>query len=170
MLLDAEYAPPPETSGEMRDRQRDLAERELPSIFKVRGPLPSQGRTTTPLAATDDLTIQLKIYASGGENELHPHLHEDHSFIVLQGTVRFYDADGVMGNLEPNEGIMLPRGCFYWFHATSDEPLVMIRVGTPEMAQQDEPSRINLDGSPMAGDSKENKSVPVKFLADQYFG
>ena len=75
-----------------------------------------------------------------------------------------------MANLGRNEGILLPRGCFYWFHATSKEPLVMIRVGTPEAAKQDAPSRINIDGSPMAGGSVENKSVPVKYLDGQFFG
>jgi mannose-6-phosphate isomerase-like protein (cupin superfamily) len=170
MMLTTEYSPPPATSKEQRSRQKDMAANDQPALFQVKGPLLAQGRTTTPLAATDDLTIQLKIYASGGENELHAHPHEDHSFIVLQGTVRFYDRDGEMGNLGPNEGIMLPRGCFYWFHATSDEPLVMIRVGTPEAVKLNALSRINIDGSPMAGDSAENKSVPVKFLEDEYFG
>ena len=136
----------------------------------MKGPLLAEGRTTTPLAATEDMTIQLKIYASGGENELHAHPHEDHSFIVLKGTAQFYDRDGEMGNIGPNEGILLPRGCFYWFHATGDETLVMIRVGTPEAAKQEAPSRINIDGSPMAGGSVENKSVPVKFLEGEIFG
>ena len=93
-----------------------MAAKVSPTLFQVKGPLLAEGRTTTPLAATEDMTIQLKIYASGGENELHAHPHEDHSFIVLQGTVLFYDKDDKMANLGPNEGIILPRlrgaGCY----------------------------------------------------------
>ena len=169
-MLRTEYSPPPATSEERIARQKDMAAKSTPTVFQVKGPLLAQGCTTTPLAATEDLTIQLKIYASEGENELHAHPGEDHSFIVLQGTALFYDKDGEMGNLGPNEGIMLPRGCFYWFHATSDEPLVMIRIGTPEADKLEAPSRINIDGNPMHGGSKENKSVPVKYLEDQFFG
>ena len=169
-MLTTEYSPPPATFKERLSRQNDMAAKDQPTLFQVKGPLLAEGRTTTPLAATEDMTIQLKIYASGGENELHAHPHEDHSFIVLKGTVRFYDRDGEMANFGRNEGILLPRGCFYWFHATSKEPLVMIRVGTPEAAKQDAPSRINIDGSPMAGGSVENKSVPVKYLDGQFFG
>ncbi len=169
-MLRTEYLPPPATSKERIARQKDMAAKSTPTVFQVKGPLLAQGRTTTPLAATKDLTIQLKIYASEGENELHAHPGEDHSFIVLQGTALFYDKDGEMGNLRPDEGAMLPRGCFYWFHATSDEPLVMIRIGTPEADKLEAPSRINIDGNPMHGGSKENKSVPVKYLEDQFFG
>lgn len=169
-MLNTEYSPPPETSKECLERQQKMAECATPTLFQVKGPLLAQGRTTTPLAATEDLTIQLKIYASGGENELHAHPGEDHSFIVLQGSVRFFDPDGEMGDLGPNEGIMLPAGCLYRFHATSEEPLVMIRVGTPEAAKVGSPSRINIDGKPMPGGSKENKSVPVKYLEGQIFG
>ena len=169
MLLTPEYSPPPANSEERISRQKDMAENSTPTVFQVKGPLLKQGRTTTPLAATEDLTIQLKIYASGGENELHAHPDEDHSFIVLQGTVRFYDQDGEMGNLGPNEGIMLPRGCFYWFNATSEEPLVMIRVGTPEAAKHKKPTRINIDGGPLPGGSIENKSVPVIYSEGEYF-
>jgi mannose-6-phosphate isomerase-like protein (cupin superfamily) len=170
IMLTTEYLPPPANSKERIARQKDMAANSAPTLFQVKGPLLAEGRTTTTLAATNDLTIQLKIYASEGENELHAHPGEDHSFIVLQGTVLFYDQDGEMGNLGPNEGIMLPRGCFYWFHATSDEPLVMIRVGTPEAAKLDQPNRININGNPMHGGSEENKSVPVKYLEGQFFG
>lgn len=169
-MLKTEVSLPPATSKERIRRQKDLAAKVTPPLFQVKGPLLAQGRTTTPLVATEYLTIQLKIYASEGENELHSHPDEDHSFIVLQGTALFYGRNGEMTNLGANEGIMLPRGCFYWFHATSDQPLVMIRVGTLEGAKLKKPSRINIDGNPMGGDLVENKSVPVKYLAGEFFG
>ena len=53
---------------------------------------------------------------------------------------------------------------------TSDEPLVMIRVGTPNHKKQPEPTRIGRDGKELRGDSKENKTVPVIFKEGALFG
>ena len=74
--------------------------------FRMRTPLTSKGRLDTVLAQADELQIRIKCYAEGGENVLHAHLKEDHSFIVLQGQARFYDGDDtsqVLGrNKSPN--------------------------------------------------------------------
>jgi hypothetical protein len=53
---------------------------------------------------------------------------------------------------------MLPAGVYYWFEATSEEPLVMLRV---DNAQKPGDDRLNIDGKPMPGNSVENKTVPV---------
>ena len=64
------------------------------SFFKMRAQLLDQGRTNTLMAKTDNMWATLKVYASGGENGLHTHPNEDHTFLVLQGKARYYDADG----------------------------------------------------------------------------
>jgi len=170
-MLDApEFAAAAMSNTELRDRQQGLADNTKPSVFKVRGKLLEQGRTDTPLAATDNLTIRLKIYASGGENELHAHPFEDHSFVILQGLAEFYGPEGEAIKLGAHEGIMLPKGNLYWFNATSEEPLVMLRIGNPNYKKMGTPGRINAEGKEMRGDSEENKTVPIIFKADEYFG
>ena len=62
-----EILPPAIGSDELRRRQSELAENSKPAVFNVAGQLLAQGRTDTPLAATEDLSIRLKIYAEGGE-------------------------------------------------------------------------------------------------------
>lgn len=62
-----------------------LAQKKTPSFFHLTAPLPSTGRTNQVLGATDMLSVVLKTYAEGGENELHAHPNEDHVFVVLQG-------------------------------------------------------------------------------------
>ena len=170
MLDVPEFAAAALSNTELHDRQRDQAEDTKPSVFKVKGKLLDQGRTDTPLATTDDLTIRLKIYASGGENELHAHPFEDHSFILLQGSAKFYGPEGETIELGPYEGIMLPKGNLYWFNATSEEPLVMLRIGNPNHSKMGTPNRINAEGNEMRGDSEENKAVPIIFKDDEYFG
>lgn len=165
-----EVIPPAIGSDELQRRQTALAENTKPTIFNVAGQLLARGRTDTPLAATEDLSIRLKIYAEGGENELHAHPGEDHSFIVLQGSVRFYDPDGGETVLGANQGILLPRGTMYWFTAIEGEPLVMLRIGTPNFQKLPQPNRIDAEGRPMRGDSKENKSVPPEFLEGRFYG
>ena len=157
-------------NDELRRQAMALAENKRPSVFKLRGQLLEQGRTDTMLAATEELTLRLKIYASGGENALHAHTSEDHSFIILQGSARFYGPDGDAIELGRYEGIMLPKGNYYRFHATGDEPLVMIRIGNPNYGKQPKPTRINVHGEEMRGDSKENKKVEVIFRDGEFFG
>ena len=162
--------PPAIGSDELKRRQSELAENTAPTVFNVAGQLLARGRTDTPLAATEDLSIRLKIYAEGGENELHAHPGEDHSFIVLQGQVRFFDPDGEETVLGANQGIMLPRGNMYWFTAIEREPLVMLRIGSPNYQKLPEIDRTDADGNPMRGDSKKNKSVPIEFLEGKFDG
>ena len=162
--------PPAIGSDELKKRQSELAANDKPTVFNVAGQLLARGRTDTPLAATEDLSVRLKIYAEGGENELHAHPGEDHSFIVLQGRVRFYGPSDEETVLEANQGIMLPKGNMYWFTAIPGEPLVMLRIGTPNYQKQPSPNRVDADGNPMRGDSKKNKSVPIEFLDGEYYG
>ena len=172
-MLDApEFVPASLTNTDMRQREADLADQKTPYVFALKGRLLEQGRTDTVLAATDDLTIRLKIYASGGENELHAHPHEDHSFMILQGSARFFGPEDEEIELGKYQGIMLPKGKFYKFFATSKEPLVMIRVGNPshdKMTAMGGAARVNIKGEEMKGDSKENKHVEVIFK-DEVFG
>lgn len=75
-MLDApQFTPPALTNKEMKEQEVALSDKKTPYAFSLKGQLLDQGRTDSVLAATDDLTIRLKIYASGGENELHAHPH-----------------------------------------------------------------------------------------------
>lgn len=165
-----EFMPPALSTKEIYARQTELARNKKPSTFKLSAQLLDQGRTDTPLAATDDLVLRLKVYASGGENELHAHTEEDHSFIILQGTARFHGPDGEMAELGANEGVMLPKGSFYRFNATGAEPLVILRVSSPNQGPDGGQNRIDRDGAIMQGDSKANRTVAVRFREDAYFG
>ena len=143
-------------------------EKKQASFFKMRAQLLDQGRTNTLMARTDNMWATLKVYASGGENGLHTHPNEDHTFIVLQGKARYYDADGGHVDVSKHEGIMLPAGAYYWFEAISKEPLVLIRIGC-RVGNSDGSGRLNARGEPMPGESKENKRVPVVYREGEFF-
>ena len=143
-------------------------QKKKPSFFKMRTQMLEKGRTNTLLAKTENMWATLKVYASGGENGLHTHPNEDHTFLVLQGKARYYDADGNHVDVAKHEGIMLPAGAYYWFEAISKEPLVLIRIGC-RVGPQDASGRLNIRGEPMPGDSKENKRVPVVYRDGEYF-
>ena len=99
------------------------------STFSIGGPYLSEGRVNIDLARTDLLTLSLKINAEGGENAVHMHLNEDHSFVVLEGEVTFFDEHGVGTTLGQYEGIMIPKGAFYRYLNTGDRNLFLLRVG-----------------------------------------
>ena len=143
--------------------------RPQPTLFKMQAPLLDKGRSNTPLAHTSNMWATLKVYASGGENGLHTHPNEDHTFIIMQGRARYYGPEGVIGERGPLEGIMLPAGAYYWFEAISDEPLVILRVGC-RIGMQDPGGRLNIKGESMPGDSPENKQTEVKVREGAVFG
>lgn len=136
--------------------------------YKLRGQLLKQGRTDTTVAETDLMEVRLKIYASGGENALHTHADEDHTFLILQGSARFYDEDNNPTDIGKNGGMFVPAGVFYRFEATSTEELVMFRVSAKDPTF-DGPSRLNIHGKLMDGHSTENKTVPVIYKDGKFF-
>jgi mannose-6-phosphate isomerase-like protein (cupin superfamily) len=104
----------------------------VPSFFQLRTQLPAAGRSDLPIAATERMTVILKSYAEGGENEIHAHPHEDHVFVVLQGQASFQGPRGELKVAVAYDGVVLPAGTFYRFISSGDVPLVMLRVGCAE--------------------------------------
>ncbi len=123
--------------------------------YRLRAPLLSQGRMDTVMAETDNMQVRLKVYAQGGENALHTHLDQDHTFVVLQGEARFWDETGETKVYGRNEGIMLPRGAYYRFESCGNVPLVMLRVAARNGPRTGD-DRIAPDGHPLPGNSEEN--------------
>ena len=102
-------------------------------LFSMRNtPLLEQGTTYDPLATAENLWVNLKVYASGGENALHAHGGEDHAFIVLQGKATFTFGDGRTSVVGVHEGVMIPKNVSYKFEADEAENLVMLRMGGGE--------------------------------------
>jgi len=136
-----------------------------PQTFQLKTQLLSKGRSDYVLARTDLMSIRIKCYAQGGENVLHAHPGEDHTFIVLAGKAKFFGKDGEVAELTKNRGILLPRGCYYKFRSCGDEPLVLLRVGAEK--EKLKVDRIGTDGISLPGLSKANKhedGVPIEGL------
>ena len=140
-----------------------------PTVFRLHAQLLDQGRSNTMLAETDNMWATLKVYASGGENGLHAHPHEDHLFVIMQGSARFFGPKDETIDLGKFQGIMLPAGTYYRFLSTGEEPLVLMRVGC-QAGPGDAVDRLNIKGEPMSGDSEENGRVAMIPRPDAYFG
>ena len=140
------------------------------TVFTLKqAPVLSAGRFDTIVARSNDLIARIKVYAEGGENALHTHLHEDHVFLVLAGQATFH-----LGRAERQvvvnrfEGVMLPAGAYYYFTSTGDENLVMFRVATTTRAAEGE--RLGPDGLPLPGHSAKNKHVEGVPVEGKFFG
>lgn len=147
-----------------------LAARKTPTFVHLRAQLPTQGRTNQILAATPLMSVVLKTYAQGGENELHAHTNEDHVFIVLQGGATFHGPNGETREVRANDCVMVPSGALYWFAAADGvEPLVMVRVGAALDVSKDVTARVDETGASLNGFSEANKEVPL-ILGEKWFG
>lgn len=153
---------------EWRQKLRDKAKTTGPSFLHMHAQLPSVGRTNIVLGATPTMSVVLKTYATGGENEIHAHPHEDHVFVVLQGGAEFYGPNNETKLVKQNDCVLMPKGTLYRFQATEGEPLVMLRVGAIPDDSFDPLERVDAGGAPFSGFSAENKEVaPV--LSDKWF-
>jgi len=134
--------------------------------FGLKTPLLSQGRTNKVLAQTDLLKLRIKVYAEGGENGLHTHHDEDHAFIILQGQATFHDEAGNATVVNKYEGIMLPKGAYYYFQSTGDENLVLLRAGAGRKPEGG--YRLGTHGRPLT--REENKHIPGVPIPGEFFG
>ncbi len=155
---------------EMRKQREAVTEASPPpTFFKLRAELLKQGRTTDLVADTDNMRVHIKVYASGGENGLHNHTDEDHFHLVLEGSARFYGPRGEEIDCGKYEAIMLPAGSFYRFNATSEEPLILLRVGC-KAAPTSEHNRQNIYGEPLPTEAPGNGQVEVIPRTGEYWG
>jgi mannose-6-phosphate isomerase-like protein (cupin superfamily) len=120
------------STEQFRQTLHTLAGNTKPSLFSLRTRALKGGSTDKVLSATPNQWVQIKCYASGGENALHAHLHEDHTFIVLQGEALFKGPNGEEECLGRYKGITIPKGNHYSFNVTSAENLVLLRFASPD--------------------------------------
>jgi mannose-6-phosphate isomerase-like protein (cupin superfamily) len=158
----------PETSEALHTAIEARSRDGAPTFFKLEARLPLDGRANLPMATSANMWVVLKTYASGGENELHAHPNEDHTFVILQGAARFFGPGGEEKVIGAGEGVLLPRGTFYWFQTTSVEPMVLLRVGSSS-AEGDRFERVDVYGETMQGDDPRNKKKPL-ILSDRWYG
>lgn len=150
----------------------NTTEQTTPTVttYSMKVPLLTSGRTNEVLAATDNVEVRAKVYAEGGENALHTHLDEDHTFFVLDGQATFHGPDGQTTVVGRHEGIMIPAGAFYRFQSTGETNLVLLRFGADVVAPEGTGApRIGPDGLPLEGKDPRNKAVPPQ-LSGAVFG
>lgn len=161
----------PATSyGDIKRQQAEKAMVKEPSAFKVRAQLLQAGRTDAVLAASEHLTLRLKVYASGGENELHAHANEDHIFIVMDGAAEFSDEAGALVNLSRMQGLLLPKGSRYRFASTGSQPLVMLRIGSPNESALGLEGRLGVDGERTHAIASDVPDTDVVAFPGRFFG
>lgn len=162
MHTDQETAPVVTDMATWRSEMQRLWQRTGPTFVHLRAQLPLQGRTNQLLAASPNLSVVLKTYASGGENELHAHTNEDHAFLVLQGGATFHGPQGESRKVAQHDCVLIPRNSLYWFVEDEDaDPLVLVRFGAAIDPSTDVNARVGSDGAAFDGFSEANKEVPI---------
>lgn len=71
----------------------------------------------------------IQVVKEGGENNLHYHWNVDAFWMVLRGRAKFYGpGDELLGEVGPQEGLVIPRNARYWFESSGDEQLELLLV------------------------------------------
>ena len=121
------------------------------------------------LPGTESLSGVLKRYPEGGENQMHCHHDQDHTFYVLQGQATFHlEKDENVTVAGEGEAVLLPRMTYYRFLSSGEKKLVMIRVSNSESNH----GRLDTEGRPIpspsdfraAGGADQRQQAPVREL------
>lgn len=128
-----------------REAFHRAAEARVTTNRFVSPPPDGRPKAITNLSRTPLLRVNVQTIREGGENNLHYHLNQDTTWMVLRGGVRFYGpGDALIAELGPLESITLPGGARYWFEKTGDDDLDILQmVGIDKTA--DATQRINVD-------------------------
>lgn len=140
-------------------------------VYSLKTPYMKQGRVTQLVAETENMWIHTKINAEGGENEIHCHLDEDHSFVVLEGQMSVFDEKGNEMSVKQYQGVMIPKGAYYRYLNTGSGNLVVLRIGAgiKGQPQAGEEMRVRPDGRPLPSGSIENKTLPPIEMPGKFF-
>ena len=152
--------------------EREAGDQVPPSPFQtfdVRPQLLEYGKLVTSAAQTDLISCSIQVIAHGGETNLHAHNGSDAIWLVLDGKARFYTTDNeVVGIVEKNQGLVIPRGTPYWFESEGDDNLVILRFGAT--AQNEPDTRTNFSHRNFSVDGQEPAQRPTKILEGVFFG
>lgn len=109
------------------------------TVFKYKKPEFEAGKRNVKLARTDRMIGIIQVLKQGGETNLHSHAHMDGLWMVLSGRVRFYgENDTLIGDFGPREGVLIPRGCPYWFENVEDVEAELLQVEAFDIAVPDD--------------------------------
>lgn len=137
------------------------------STFALKTEQLSGGMTKKLMCKGENTTFHLHCYSVGmGEKHgLHAHVQEEHIFIVLQGEAVFSGIGGKLPSVKKNQGIWLPKGCFYEFFNPGPDPLIVIRFGAINKGENGS-LRVTPEGQNIPGRSSANpelaKPVPIE--------
>lgn len=107
--------------------------------FKYKRPEFENGKRNVKLERTDRMIGIIQVLKRGGETNLHSHAHMDGLWMVLTGRVRFYgEGNALLGDFGPREGVLIPRGCPYWFENSEDEVAELLQVEAFDIAIPDD--------------------------------
>lgn len=99
--------------------------------FRYERPEGDAPKEIAHLAHMDSFKADIQLVGEDGANNMHAHTGNDGFWMVLAGKARFYgDGDEVLDELEPNEGIVIPRGLKYWFESVGEEDLEILHVAS----------------------------------------
>ena len=113
----------------------ETPKRPQPRPFKYQRPDIAGGRRNVKLGRTDRMIGAIQFLRRGGETTLHSHAHMDGFWMVLSGRVRFYGEDDVLiGDYGPLEGVVMPRGCKYWYESVGDDDAELFQVEAFDIA------------------------------------
>lgn len=89
------------------------------------------------LARSEDLGGYIIRFRAGrGEVGLHAHAG-DSMWMVLDGAVKFWNQDSLLGELKQNQGVLIPSGAPYRYECAVDSILMRFSVAVPDPGPQE---------------------------------
>ena len=136
-------------SAEEKEAFHRAAEARVATFSYKKPEQSDRPKDVVTLSKSPLLRVNVQAVRDGGENNLHYHVNQDTTWMVLKGRCRFYGpGDELIADLGEHEGILLPGGARYWFEKAGDvdlELLQMVAADSAAIAANGKAQRINVD-------------------------
>jgi len=115
--------------GERTGGKQDPSQQLVPRVIRYEKPETTRDRHVVSFGRTDSMMVFMQVLLRAGESRLHAHPNTDAFWWVVRGRAAFYTTDHeLLAELDPENGLLIPRGCPYYFNAVGEEHLEILQM------------------------------------------
>jgi mannose-6-phosphate isomerase-like protein (cupin superfamily) len=107
----------------------DLSRQHIARVVRYEKPESKRDRHVVSFGRTDSMMVFMQVLLQSGESSLHKHPNTDSFWWVVRGKAAFYTTDHeLLAELEPEQGVLLPRDYPYYFNAVGEDHLEILQI------------------------------------------
>ena len=107
----------------------ELSRQHIARVIRYEKPEIKRNRHVVSFGRTDSMMVFMQVLLQAGENSLHMHPNTDSFWWVVRGRAAFFTTDHEpLAELDPEQGVLIPRDYPYYFNAVGEDHLEILQI------------------------------------------